>query len=251
MTRELFNQVIFAWIGFGAVIFTLLLFVSAPYGRHSRKGWGLVIPNKVGWVIMEFPSLLLFILFFLLADGKMTGLVWIFFTIWTLHYTNRSLIFPFRTKTKGKTMPVLITLFALFFNLINGSLNGYYFAMYANYTVEWLYDIRFILGSLIFLFGVITNFVSDWILLRLRKANSNGYQIPYGGLFKYVSCPNFFGEIMEWTGFAIMAWSPAALAFALWSFFNLVPRALAHHKWYKANFEDYPVERKALIPYIM
>ena len=56
---------------------------------------------------------------------------------------------------------------------------------------------------------------------------------------------------MEWTGFAIMTWSPAALVFALWTFFNLVPRALDHHKWYKATFTNYPPERKALIPHLL
>ncbi len=28
-----------------------------------------------------------------------------------------------------------------------------------------------------------------------------------GGMFEYVSGANFFGEILEWTGFAIAAWT--------------------------------------------
>jgi 3-oxo-5-alpha-steroid 4-dehydrogenase 1 len=88
-------------------------------------------------------------------------------------------------------------------------------------------------------------------LLALRESSKNGYTIPRGGLFNYISCPNFFGEILEWTGFAIMTWSPAALAFALWSFVNLITRALDHHKWYRNRFEDYPQKRKAIIPYIL
>ena len=75
--------------------------------------------------------------------------------------------------------------------------------------------------------------------------------VPQKGLFKYISCPNFFGEIVEWLGFAIMTWSPAGLAFFLWTFFNLVPRALSHHKWYKRTFKDYPSERKAVFPFIL
>jgi steroid 5-alpha reductase family enzyme len=70
-------------------------------------------------------------------------------------------------------------------------------------------------------------------------------------LFRYVSCPNFLGEILEWTGFAIMTWSPAALAFAVWTLVNLVPRALDHHNWYRSRFEDYPPGRKALIPFVL
>ena len=79
---------------------------------------------------------------------------------------------------------------------------------------------------------------------RLRKGGKKGYFIPEGGMFRWISCPNFFGEILQWTGFAVMTWSPAALVFALWTFFNLVPRALSHHKWYKSTFPEYPPERK-------
>jgi hypothetical protein len=48
-----------------------------------------------------------------------------------------------------------------------------------------------------------------------------------------------------------MTWSPAALVFALWTFFNLVPRALSHQKWYRETFPAYPAERKAIIPFIL
>ena len=92
---------------------------------------------------------------------------------------------------------------------------------------------------------------SDSYLISLRKNKDNGYVIPKEGLFKYISCPNFFGEIIEWLGFAILTWSVAGLAFFLWTFFNLVPRALSHHKWYKKTFPEYPKERKAVFPFIV
>ena len=59
------------------------------------------------------------------------------------------------------------------------------------------------------------------------------------------------GEIIEWIGFAVMTWSVAALAFAIWTAANLAPRALSHHKWYRETFPDYPTERKALIPFVV
>lgn len=252
MSSELFLWITFGWIAFGLCIFIVLLFIPAPYGRHARKGWGPSIPNRLGWVMMELPSMLCFGTFFLLGPGDPAPVTWVFFALWVAHYTNRSLIFPFRTRTRGKTMPLVIALFAVIFNLVNGSLNGYYLSNFkAQYSADWLTDPRFIIGAVMFAAGVIINMRSDRRLLRLRKTRGNGYKIPYGGLFRYVSCPNFFGEIVEWTGFAIMVWNPAGLAFALWTVFNLLPRGLDHHKWYRRTFPDYPKERKAVVPFLV
>ncbi|MEJ2006114.1 MAG: methyltransferase, partial [Cyclobacteriaceae bacterium] len=73
---------------------------------------------------------------------------------------------------------------------------------------------------------------------------------PEGGLFRWVSCPHYFGEILEWSGWAVLTWSLPGFAFALFTFANLAPRAIAHHRWYKEKYENYPANRKALIPLI-
>ena len=96
--------------------------------------------------------------------------------------------------------------------------------------------------------GVIINFQSDTILMKLRRPGETGHKVPAGGLFRWVSCPNYFGELVEWSGFALATWSLAGLAFAVWGAANLIPRALANHRWYRETFADYPSERRALIP---
>ena len=252
MIRENFQLIVYIWIAVAIVIFPLTLMVTAPYGRHSRKDWGPMIPNRLGWIIMELPSLVLFTSFFLLGTNGFSAPALVFFLLYVAHYTNRSIIFPFRTRTSTKLMPLVIALMAICFNLVNGFLNGYWFGTVSNpYPLEWFYDARFIIGFILFITGAVINLRSDNILLNLRKDSRNGYSIPTGGLFKYVSCPNFFGEIIEWTGFAIMTWSPAALAFAVWTVANLIPRALDHHRWYYTQFENYPAERRAIIPFIL
>ena len=68
-------------------------------------------------------------------------------------------------------------------------------------------------------------------------------------MFKFVSAAIYFGEIVEWFGFAIATWSYAGLVFAVCTAFNLVPRAVQHHEWYKNEFKDeYPRERNAVFP---
>jgi len=149
-------------------------------------------------------------------------------------------------------MPLIIAMLAFIFNLVNGYINGYYFGFIDfSYSLEWIYTPQFIIGSILFIVGFLINISSDSILINLRKKNTNEYTIPRKGLFNYISCPNFFGEIIEWLGFAVMTWSIAGLAFFLWTFFNLVPRALSHHTWYKNTFSDYPKNRKAVFPFII
>ena len=249
---KLYNTLLYAWIACAILIFPILLTVTAPYGRHSNRKWGPVIPNRAGWIIMELPALGFFSLYFFSGPETKTPVLIIFAVFWIIHYTNRALIFPFRIRSRYKKIPLLIVLFSIIFNFLNGSFNGYYLGSFQhNYDGSWLTDPRFIAGGVMFIAGMLINISADNYLIRARKLHKETYVIPSGGLFSYVSCPNFLGEIIEWTGFAIMVWNPAGLAFALWTFANLVPRAMDHHRWYKEKFEDYPAERKAFIPYLL
>lgn len=248
---EQYTLFTWAWIALGIAVFIILNFITAPYGRHTKTTWGPLIDNKLGWFIMEF-FLLVVLFYFILTGINEQSIVNIIITgLITIHYLDRSIIFPIRIQTKGKKMPLLIMIFALGFNLSNGFLFGYYLGNFKVYTLNWLTTPQFIIGTLIFITGAVINKYADTILINLRKPNETGYKIPYGGLFKYVSCPNLFGEIVQWFGFAVLTWSLPGLAFFVWTFANLVPRAISHHKWYLSHFENYPKERKAVIPFIL
>ncbi len=250
MSLATLNTFSIYWIVTALILVPIQLKIIAPYGRHVSNKWGAMIDNKLGWVLMEIVSPLV-LLSFLFANASPSFPTLLIAGFWLLHYINRSLIFPFRIRTKGKKMPLMIAVSAIFFNGINAGLNGYYLGNFGDsYTIEWLLDGRFIIGCSLFLTGAIINIQSDNILLQLRKPREEGYKIPKGGLFKYISCPNHFGEMVEWSGFAILCWNLPALSFAIWAIANLVPRALAHHQWYQQNFEDYPIQRKAVLPFI-
>ena len=252
MTEQNFYILVYAWIAAALVIFPFVLKIAAPYGRHTTQKWGMLIGNKAGWIIMESASLVVFALFFLFGSIRHNPVTWIFFGLYTLHYINRTFIFPLRTRTTGKKMSLSVVFMALGFNFMNGFLNGYYLGSVATwYTLSWLSDPRFIFGILLFFCGMGINMWADNRLIHLRKPGETGYVIPTGGLFRFISCPNHFGEIIEWTGWALMTWSAPGLSFAVWTFANLMPRALHHHKWYKKTFINYPEERKAVFPYIL
>ncbi len=246
--REVFNWLIVGWLALAAAVFVTLFFVAAPYGRHIRKGWGLTLNNKLGWILMESTSAILFAVFFFLGDYKSSAAI-AFLLMWEVHYVHRAFIYPLTLKGAGKRMPLLIALFGLVFNTGNAYLNGrWLFSLSGGYPDSWLRDPRFILGAMLFISGFMINRHSDILLRGLRANGEAGYKIPYGGFYRWVSSPNYLGELMIWSGWALATWSLPGLTFALWTAANLVPRARANHLWYQKQFAEYPAERRALIP---
>ncbi len=243
-----FDLLTLGWGALAVILLPVLLKVRAPYGRHTTAGWGPTMANRWGWFWMELPALLLFPLLVVLGPRDKGLLTWVLVALWTGHYANRTLIFPFRLRTRGKRMPVAIVGSGVFFNLVNGVLNGCWLGHLAP-ADRPVPDAALVAGLLLFVMGMGINHRADERLIALRT-NGHGYQIPRGGLFERISCPNHFGEIMEWTGFALAAWSLPALSFALWTFANLAPRARNHHAWYRKRFPDYPRGRKAVIPFL-
>ncbi|MHA1913351.1 MAG: DUF1295 domain-containing protein [Promethearchaeota archaeon] len=233
-----------------AIIFVILFFITAGYGQHINKKWGPAINNKVGWTIMEIPTVIIFLIYFLLGDRKTDLVPIIFLCIWMLHYCQRTFIFPLLMRGK-ELMPITIILSGITFNGINAYLQARWIYTFSSpYAESWLMNPLFIIGLVIFLCGFVINLSSDRIIRNLREPSEIEYKIPYGGMFKYVSCPSYFGEITEWVGWAIMTWSVPGLIFAVWTFANLAPRARSNHLWYKNTFPEYPKKRKVLIPFV-
>lgn len=247
----LFTAFTWAWIGVAAVVFVALFFVTAPYGRHLRAGWGPQVPARLGWMMMEAPAFLLVGLGLTLGTRPLDAYSMLLGAMFLAHYVNRTLVFPLRLPPASRPMPLSIVLSAIFFNLVNGSLQGLWLGELASSPQPLrLTQPRIAIGVTLFVFGAAINLQSDAILRRLRR-DGGGYQVPQGGLFRFVSCPNYFGEIVEWSGFALVMGALPGFAFLAWTLANLVPRALEHHRWYRATFADYPPARRALVPFLL
>ncbi len=240
---------IFAVAGVTALV---LLFMTAPYGRHLRTGWGPTISSTAGWILMESFAVGTIAVFFFISDRTCDLMAIVFLAMWQLHYVNRTFIYPLRRRGGNKQMPMAVVGLAILFNTWNGYLNGYWlFSLCPARGIEWMLDPRFIIGGALFLTGMAINHHSDNILLNLRPPDGKGYVIPKKGLFRFVSMPNYLGELLEWAGWAVATWSIPGLAFAVFTAANLVPRALSNRKWYRERFDDYPQKRKAIIPFIL
>ena len=226
-----------------AVVFPVLFFITAPYGRHERPGWGPTLPAKLTWLVMESVSFFVFGWFWLHNPQWGTPVVTALGLAWLLHYGQRTFVFSMLMRDEAKRQPLLTMSLAIVFNTFNAMGNG---AGLQNRPL----DLAFFFGLALFAVGMGINLHADHVLRSLRKPGETGYKIPHGGLYGLISAPNYFGEILEWIGFAVAAQTLAGWAFAAFTIANLAPRALSNHRWYREKFPDYPASRRALIPFL-
>ncbi len=248
--RQIYGWLLGAWIAVALSVVPYLLLRPAPYGRHARLGWGRTVVARLAWVLMETPSPALMIAMFALGNRHANVVALVFLGLWLMHYLYRAFVYPWLLPAGARPMPVAVLASGAFFNLVNGYINGRWLFTLSNpLPPAWLASPRFIAGCLFFVAGLCTHVVADRALRRLRSDGK--YAIPQGALFRLVSCPNYLGELIEWSGWAVATWSPPGCVFALWTAANLVPRAIRHHRWYRERFADYPKERRAIIPFVL
>lgn len=249
--HSLYKICLYTEFAAAAIVFIVLMFVSAPYGKHYRKGWGITLDSRIAWLISELPAVLL-IAIILTINRANVGLVSVFFfLLWEIHYVYRTFVFSLRLRGSKKSFPVLLIALAFVFNCVNGFINGYYlFVLHPNYNLIWLFSWPFVTGLIFYLCGLTLHIRADAILRSLRKPNETEYKTPASGAFKYITNPNYLGETIQWFGWALMTFSLPGLAFALFTMANLLPRAISNHKWYQTHFPEYTMSRKALIPFV-
>ena len=236
------------------IVFIALYFVTAGYGVFYNKKWGPSIPNKIGWVLMESPVFIAMILLCVFSERSTNVVCLIFLILFEIHYFQRSFIFPFLIRGKS-VMPLSVILMGVVFNTLNALMQGgwiFYVAPENMYEMSWLTTPQFIIGTLIFISGMIINIHSDYIIRHLRKPGDTKHYLPKKGMFKYVTSANYFGEFVEWCGFAILTWSLSGAVFALWTFANLAPRAAKIYDNYKKEFGNELDTKKVkrILPFI-
>jgi protein-S-isoprenylcysteine O-methyltransferase Ste14 len=250
--QTVFWSLIVMLFAVGAITALLLLFITAPYGRHARGGWGLTIPSRYSWILMESPAVILFVGIYAMGRNALDPVPLGLLALWQVHYIHRTFIYPLRMyPDRSHKTALSVALMGFTFQVINSYVNARWISeMSVSYTTDWLTDPRFILGVALFVYGFRTNRWADRVLRRL-KAEGRGYQIPTGGLYDLVSCPNYLGELMIWGGWALATWSVAGLSFFWFTATNLVPRAISNHRWYREKFPDYPASRRAILPWLL
>ena len=245
----------FAFV-FAALVIVGSLFQQSPYGRFGATTRGVNLNPKLGWWLMEIPATVVFAVFYFTGPYRFDITPLVLAAIWGLHYANRGWFFPLSIRQvpgKRGSFNIGVVAAGMVVTTMHGYLNGAFFShdYKDQYGVQWLTDPRFVLGLIVYLGGFALLVSSERIVRNLRDKDNPGateYKVPYGGGFRFVSSPAYLGELIAWAGFALLTWSLAGVVIFLITAGNLVPRAFATHKWYRAKFPEYPADRKALIP---
>lgn len=237
----------------GLAVFVALQFFEAGYGYLFDRRYGPPIPNRAGWVLMESPVFILMAVLWAASDRMWQAGPLVLFALFEIHYLQRAFIFPLLMRGRSR-MPLGIVVMGMTFNTLNALMQGGWIFYIAppDYYAGWFSQPYIYLGGAIFIAGMAVNLHSDHIIRHLRRPGDTRHYIPRGGMFRYVSSANYFGELLEWTGFAVASWSWAGAVFAWWTFCNLAPRAASLRKRYEREFgEEFTrLGRKRIIPFI-
>ena len=254
MTLQAFYIFLAVMAAAAAVVFVALFFVNAGYGKFYTPKWGPSVDNRLGWVLMEAPVFFAMLLLWWLSDRRFDPVRLVFLILFEIHYFHRSFIFPLKIRGRSR-MPLSIILMGVLFNTLNALMQGgwiFYFSPAGAYPSSWLGSLPFVLGTFLFFYGMFINIQSDGIIRDLRQPGDTNHYLPKGGMFRYVTSANYFGEVLEWIGFAVLTWSLSGAVFAWWTFANLAPRAARIYDMYRREFPDEldTGKVKRILPYI-
>jgi 3-oxo-5-alpha-steroid 4-dehydrogenase 1 len=255
----IYDTALAAAFGFVALVAVSAWFVATPYGRFTSNRYGWRLDPRLGWFLMELPSWAVFAVAYLSGPRRAELAPMALAGIWAIHYANRGFFFPLsiRTPRGGSTsFSFMVVAIGWVSTTLHGYLNGAFIAgLGAHYTDAWLTDPRFLAGAALWALSLTLNIHSDSVVrnLRTRDEVARGekvYRIPRGGLFRWVTNASYLTELCSWAGWALATWSLAGVYILALSAANLLPRAVATHRWYRERFADYPQERKVLLPFV-
>ena len=215
----------------------------------EMKDLGKQLPFRMVYITEYVGPLVLYALTYFIAcatRGELSCKIHIAFVMWIIHYVKRILETIFIHEFGDMTMPV--------FNLFKNCTYYYSFALAVGINVNFfdVYNPPVIVafGLIGMIVSIISNGYCHWILKHLRPPGTQIWAMPKGFLFDYITCPNYFCEIMTWIFFNIMVGlNIAGIAFSCCGIWQMLQWANERHNKYKKMFPDYP-NRWVLFPFI-
>ncbi len=234
-------------------------FMQTPYGRFADGRFGISLDPRWGWFLMELPASVTFLVTYANGANRTDAFPLFVLFVWVCHYANRGFLMPLLMRVPSgqkSSFSLMVVLIGWVVTSLHGYLNAAWVTNHhATTGLAWFTDPRFLIGVALYYGGLAANLHADHILRNLRSKEEvargeRHYRLPEGGLFRYVTNASYLSELVLWIGFALFTWSPGGVFIFAISAANLVPRAIATHRWYLERFPEYPRERKILLPFV-
>jgi len=231
---------------------------SLGVGQNSVlifKDLGPQISYKTVFLVEYAGPLFIYFFFFLRpsfiysSEAATTAVQSVAFVAWTFHFAKREFETLFVHRFSNDTMPI--------FNLWKNCAYYWAFAVVNGYLInrphfgENSSFLSILLPVVLFAIFELGNGVVHLQLRNLRPSGTKKRGVPRGGLFNYVSCPNYTCEIAAWAAFSLLTGSLGSWLFTLVGAGQMFLWAKNKHSKYRKEFRDYPAERKILIPFII
>lgn len=169
-----------------------------------------------------------------------------------LHFLKREYETLFIHRFSLATMPV--------FNIFKNS--AHYWILSGAWLAYWIYAPSSytaletpltknldIIGTILYLFGEVSNFHTHVTLSKLRSKGGTERGIPKGYGFGLVTCPNYLFELIAWIGVLFVTRSAATLLFFVVAYVQMLLWAKKKERAYRNEFpKEYRRKKYQIFP---
>jgi protein-S-isoprenylcysteine O-methyltransferase Ste14 len=204
-----------------------------------RSGWAFFIINIIPALVFAYN---------VLVYGQMTAAIEpinvpvIAYLVFRLY---RAFIYPFRRSRHSKPWPIEVVLYYLGINTL--------LAIVEARTIMFEYwgfsgAFNYVLAG-IYLIALYINVTTDFIMCAKRTGKKNGYRLLRGGLFDYVSQPNYAAEVVMWISWIMTcSFSIGTVTVIAFMFTLFIGRSKLLHKWNQEYFRTWGLKTTPIIP---
>lgn len=220
---------------------------NAGYSKFADPTKKFKVPSRVGMMILYTPALLVSCVYLLTAPNS-NGREVVTAGLLCLHFGKRVLETLFLHNYSG-TMDCDMMLPISVSYALTAALTAHQQFLVTEYSHAFSNPV-YCLGLALAVIGQGGNFYHHYLLTQMRKGGEKSYSIPTGGLFEFVTMPHYFFELIAWLGLACVTQHLNALLTFADMCSYLSGRSIATTRWYRSKFDNYPKERKHLVPLI-
>ncbi|KAI7862239.1 3-oxo-5-alpha-steroid 4-dehydrogenase-domain-containing protein [Spinellus fusiger] len=214
------------------------------YSKFNRPGKKFQVSSRNGMLVIYTPAFIISLLCLVYAKYQSIN-IYSQLAVFSLciHFTKRIYEVLSVHRYSGNS------------SLLDAMIISTGYLLLSTQVLYWVYQVpvesivpsQVMTGFLLFLLGEGINYYHHLLLANLRKDGSKEYKIPTQGLFHYLWCPHYSGEILALYSVALMSQNALSFFPLLFSSVYICFRAYSTRLWYMEKFPN-SSKKACLIP---